>query len=251
MLSVLIAVGIAAALSAPAEETVVHPFNTNVQVKVTPDEYIVKSDGIPNHPTAQFPNETNPNSIRKQNMSFTIPRHPKKADKITRLPMGPIGVAINGIPFYNPYNAEMRDAVSGLYAEVFDSCCGHPDQMGRYHYHKYPVCLKTPFKDTPGKHSPLLGFAFDGFGIYGPQGEDGKAPKDLDPCNGHTDSKLGYHYHVNATFPYIIGGYRGVVEKKNFDSQGMHRLQPGRNYPLSAPPPGQETGGPPPQINLR
>ena len=96
--------------------------------------------------------------------------------------------------------------------ETFDSCCGHPDPQGRYHYHKYPVCIKSPFKDPKGKHSPLIGYAFDGFPIYGPNGENGKPPTDLDCCNGHWDKVRGYHYHVTAGFPYILGGYRGVVE---------------------------------------
>jgi hypothetical protein len=212
------------------------PFNDNVQVTVTDDLYIVHSDGIPNHPTAAFPNKDNPNHIEKQDYTFYLPRHPTRAEKPSRLPMGPIGVALNGIPFYNPYNAEGNDAVSGLYAEVFDSCCGHPDQMGRYHYHKYPVCIKTPFHDTPGVHSPLIGYAFDGYPIYGPQGENGKAPADLDACNGHTDKARGYHYHVTAGFPYIVGGYRGVVDTRNFDRPGMHRRASGASYPMDRTP---------------
>ncbi len=132
-----------------------------------------------------FPNKDNPNTIKKQDYTFYIPLHPKPAAKPTKTPFGPIGVAINGIPFYNQYNAEGGDAVK---LEVFDSCCGHPDQAGRYHYHKYPVCVKSPFKDPVGQHSPLIGYAFDGYAIYGPNGEDGKPPTDLDECNGHTDT---------------------------------------------------------------
>ena len=40
--------------------------------------------------------------------------------------------------------------------------------------------------------------------------EYGKPPTDLDECNGHADKERGYHYHVTAKFPYIIGGYMGV-----------------------------------------
>ncbi len=194
-------------------------FSKNVKVSFDDKFMIVESDGIPNHETGQFPNEHNPNSIRKQNYRFLIPLHPQQAEKTTTLPMGPIGVAINGIPFYNQYNAQGKNAVEGPTAEIFDSCCGHPDQLGRYHYHKYPVCIHNPFKDQEeaGKHSPLIGYAFDGFAIYGPNGEDGKPPQDLDECNGHSDSTRGYHYHVTAKFPYILGAYRGVVERANFD----------------------------------
>lgn len=181
-------------------------FSKNVKISFDDKFMIVESDGIPNHETGQFPNEHNPNSIRKQNYRFLIPLHPQLAEETTPLPMGPIGVAINGIPFYNQYNSQGKNAVEGPTAEVFDSCCGHPDQMGRYHYHKYPVCVHNPFKDQEkaGEHSPLIGYAFDGYAIYGPNGEDGKPPQDLDECNGHSDSIRGYHYHVTAKFPYIL-----------------------------------------------
>ena len=191
-------------------------FMSNVKVTLTDNYMIVNSDGIPNHPHADFPTWYNPNRILKQDYHFKIPLHPQFAEKPLKLPFGPIGVAINGIPFYNPYNAHGRDAVMGPNAEIFDSCCGHPDQMGRYHYHKYPTCINNPFHDTPGKHSSLIGWAFDGFPIYGPNGNDGKPPADLDSSNGHIDAEHGYHYQVTAGFPYILGSYKGVVEMSNF-----------------------------------
>ena len=213
-----------------------HPFLDNVKVTVTDKHYIVISDGIPNHKTGDFPNRDNPNRIQKQNYRFTIPRHPKKAEEITKLPMGPIGVAINGIPFYNPFNIHGKDAVTGEWAEVFDTCCGHPDQRGRYHYHQYPVCVKSPFKEVKGEHSPLIGFAFDGFAIYGPNDADGKPATSLDECNGHADEQHGYHYHVSKEFPYILGGYRGVVERANIDRRPL-RDPYGKGPPPKGPPP--------------
>ena len=46
----------------------------------------------------------------------------------------------------------------------FDSCNGHPDGMGEYHHHANPKCLYTVSSTT---HSPVIGFAFDGYPIYG------------------------------------------------------------------------------------
>jgi hypothetical protein len=221
----IVVVGLAMLAFSQPQTNPATPFRKNVKVEVTDDLLIVHSDGIPDHDTGPFPNRFNPNTIRKQNYTFKIPRHPQVADHITRLPMGPIGVAINGVPFYNPYNAEGQDASKN---EVFDECCGHPDPMGRYHYHIYPKCIHTSFKDEPGKHSELIGYAFDGYAIYGPQGEDGKPPTDLDECNGHTDSIRGYHYHVTNKFPYILGGYHGVVERSNFDHPDGRRGRGGR-----------------------
>lgn len=221
----------------------VHPFRSNVKVEVTDDFFIVHSDGIPDHETGKFPNAHNPNAIREQNYTFKIPRHPKPADHVTKLPMGPIGVAINGVPFYNPYNREGEDAAK---VEVFDECCGHPDPLGRYHYHIYPRCVHTSFKDDPHQHSPLIGYAFDGYPIYGPNGENGKPPTDLDTCNGHTDAERGYHYHVTAKFPYILGGYHGIVERSNLDHRRPRREDIGPGDPNGRPP-GPPDGPPGPR----
>ncbi len=236
------ALGSAAAVAGPDDiAPKSHPFDANVKVTVTDDAWLVESDGIPTHKTATFPNATNPNRILKQSYRFTIPRHPKRAERTTPAPFGPIGVAVNGIPFYNPYNAEGRDAVMGPFAEVFDSCCGHPDPMGRYHYHKFPVCVKSPFKESADGHSPLVGYMFDGFALYGPKGADRKPPTDLDECNGHEDAARGYHYHASATYPYLIGAYRGTPDARNIDRP----LFPGRNGPVGFDGPGPG-GGPPP-----
>lgn len=217
-------------------------FRKTVNIEQTEKYLIIHSDGIPDHTTGDFPNRSNPNHIEKQKYTFKIPTHPQLAEKVTKLPMGPIGVAINGVPFYNPYNAEGQDAAQN---EVFDDCCGHPDPMGRYHYHIYPKCIHTSFADPKGEHSPLIGYAFDGIAIYGPNGEGGKAPTDLDECNGYTDAEHGYHYHVTRKFPYIIGGYKGVVELSNLDrgprdAQGRPRGPgPVRGRPNRPPPPPQ------------
>ena len=203
-------------------------------VRVIHDErfLIIESQGYPNHPTAVFPNSRNPNSIRVQSFKFRLPLEPKLADKITRLPMGAIGTALNGVVFFNPFEMEGQNAVEG-YSEVWlDSCCGHPQQTGVYHYHKYPSCVKSPFADDGKQHSPIIGFAFDGFPLYGPYEAAGAMAKDLkgdhalDVCNGHKDEQRGYHYHVTpGRFPYILGGYAGVVEPSN--NRGLNRAGTG------------------------
>jgi len=189
---------------------------------------VIESQGYPNHPTATFPNSGNPNSIRVQEFTFRLPLEPRRAAEITRLPMGPIGTALNGVVFFNPFEQGGMNAVDG-YSEVWlDSCCGHPQQTGVYHYHKYPTCVKSPFPDDGSRHSPVIGFAFDGFPVHGPYESDGVMAKDLeggqalDVCNGHADSERGYHYHVTpGQFPYIVGGYRGVPEPSN--NRGLRR----------------------------
>jgi hypothetical protein len=194
----------------------------NLQISHDQNHLIIKSQGYPNHPTAIFPNSDNPNTIRIQDFTFRLPLVPRKSDSITRLPMGPIGMSLNGVVFFNPFEMEGRNAVAG-YDEVWlDSCCGHPQQTGVYHYHKYPTCVKSPFIDEGKSHSPIIGFAFDGYPLYGPYESDAamamelKGDHALDACNGHSDPERGYHYHVTPNrFPYILGGYAGVVEPSN------------------------------------
>lgn len=194
----------------------------NVKLSHDARSLIIRSQCYPNHPTAKFPNSGNPNSIRVQNFEFRIPLEPVLETKITRVPMGPIGMALNGVVFFNPFEAGGMNAVEG-YSEVWlDSCCGHPQQEGVYHYHKHPTCVKSPFPDDGKRHSPIVGFAWDGFPIHGPYEESGVYARDLtgaralDVCNGHSDSERGYHYHVTpGRFPYVIGGYHGVPDVSN------------------------------------
>lgn len=199
-------------------------------LRISHDErfLIVRSQGYPNHPTAIFPNSDNPNTIRVQDFTFRFPLLPRLAEQITRLPMGPVGMALNGVVFFNPFEMEGQNAVAG-YSEVWlDACCGHPQQTGVYHYHKYPSCVKSPFPDDGRRHSPVIGLAFDGFPVHGPYEAPAtmamtlEGERALDACNGHRDAERGYHYHVTpGRFPYIVGGYAGEVEVSN--NRGLRR----------------------------
>ena len=94
-------------------------------------------------------------------------------------PGGPGGASGDGI--------WRRNAAFGE-AQTFDYCLGHQPGNGTYHYHVNPVCLRAQLGDnlvavktsrvgvtyqemTSGwKHSPILGWAQDGYPIYGPYG---------------------------------------------------------------------------------
>jgi hypothetical protein len=199
----------------------------SVVISFTSKYLVMKSKNLPNHPTAVFPDRTryidgNPNVIREQRNSWNIPLEPKENPKRIAmtmenkqaLPMGPIGVAVNGVVFFNPFDhiAE-ADAVWRL-----DRCCGHPSPNSQYHYHKYPVCVNTPWSEDGERHSPLIGFAFDGYPIYGPYEGKGILAKDskdlpLNEFNLHIDEARGPHYHVTpGMFPHIIGGYWGEID---------------------------------------
>ncbi len=202
----------------------------NVTLEFTKTDLIVHSHNLPNHPTAVFPDrwralDGNPNYIQEQRQVWRIPLVPRvnpnhvavdAHNENGALPGGPIGVAVNGVIFFNPFDADSVEAIWRL-----DRCCGHPSPGFEYHYHKYPVCVKSPWADDGTAHSPLIGFAFDGFPIYGPYEAAGELAKDssknpLNEFNVHYDEARGWHYHVTpGKFPHLIGGFWGVAQVRN------------------------------------
>ncbi len=204
----------------------------NLIISFDKTHMIVRSRGLPNHPTGIFPDKAryldgNPNYLQEKVTTTRIPLEPREnKDRLAMqdatnnnnaLPGGPIGVAVNGIVFFNPFDHLLdADAVWRL-----DRCCGHPSPRAQYHYHKYPVCIKSPWADDGSEHSPLIGFAYDGYPIYGPYESKGLLAKDdtrnpINEFNIHRDEERGWHYHVTpGKFPHVIGGYWGVAEMRH------------------------------------
>jgi hypothetical protein len=193
-------------------------FRENVEVEEDGARMVIRSDGVPDHPSPYFPTNdpryiaphagmrVNPNRIQEQNLVFRVPANPTFAASPTDTRLGPIGVAVNGVAFYNQYareNAPLdREIIS------FDIYNGHPQNRGMYHYHIEPTYL------TADDSGALIGYLLDGFPIYGPTEEDGSNPTGLDDCNGHTHATEDYpdgiyHYHVVPAPPYLIGCYKG------------------------------------------
>jgi len=136
--------------------------------------------------------------------------HPAKASSVQATPMGPIGVSLNGVPFYNQYAANYQPLTNEI--NTLDQYNGHPQQMGGYHYHIEPTYLTAQY----GKHV-LLGFLLDGFPVYGPLENNATVTNSgLDACHGHTHATTDYpdgiyHYHITAETPYLNGtGFYGM-----------------------------------------
>ena len=101
---------------------------------------------------------------------------------------GPIAVAVNGVPFYGPEDGPGGDAVAheiGIYdedrQEIDLGICGAHMGPGGYHYHFDGNCMHWHnetnedsdyefSKVDNSTHSPIIGFAFDGYPIYGSYG---------------------------------------------------------------------------------
>jgi hypothetical protein len=236
--------------------------------EVVGDQRVFTGNGLPDHPTGIYPVQTtddayqydrNPNTISAQNISFSLPVNPTIADSPSCV-RGMAGIMLNGVMLFDGFDAEGRDAVAH---EIQDLCQGHPERTGQYHYHDLSVCIEEMGDGT--EHSPLVGYAFDGFGLYGFRGEDGRmlTNADLDECHGHTheiewEGQLVemYHYHATAEFPYSIGCFRGVsYEPQPQGGMGNGNQPPGNGNqpppqggnqpPPTMPPPGNGNQPPP------
>ena len=136
---------------------------------------VIRSNGVPDHETGNFPNSGNPHRMAAQDYVYKIPAKPKQARSITPLGMRNFGIAVNGIPF-DPGAAEwylghrhgpwQYEALSGAVALGIDTNHGHVQLSGAYHYHGLPDELLAAVKLSPRKHSSLIGWAADGYPIY-------------------------------------------------------------------------------------
>ena len=177
-----------------------NPFNDDIEVSYGPMVATVISDGLPDPPVGPFDGSSgcfNPNTPTEQNDTWSIPITPVPTDNpaidvLTTL--GPIGVLVSGGAFYNAYDGGGQEAPGNI---CMDFCEGHPSPDGRYHYHQYSPCLGDV--DAEDGHSGLIGFAFDGYPVYGLNDIGGTPPTDLDSCGGHTDPIRGYHYHFQKS----------------------------------------------------
>jgi len=195
----------------------------------------IKSTGAPDHKSVYYATTSslyesfsgttfggntfnrNPSTIAAQNYTFKIPINPVAATTHAATPLGPIGVSLNGVPFFNQYAGTGLPLTNEVVS--FDEWWGHPAQAGDYHYHVEPLYLTT----VKATKSSLLGFLLDGFPVYGPT-ENGVTVTNasLDAYHGHTSVTADYpngiyHYHITSTDPYINGsgfyGTAGTVSK--------------------------------------
>ena len=211
------------------------------------DHRYFKGNGIPNTPMGIFPVQegtsaypwyaalpggTNPKTGEEYSSAAAIGVSPYVLDlKITKHPKyNEIPQAINylilGFTFTGTvWHAEVaNDASNNWYNPIsvlpMDECFAHP-YTEQYHLHAYSWgCLlnETEKNIYP---SPLLGYALDGFGIYGPNDKDGNiiTNDQLDECHGLTSEVMWegkmtniYHYVLNYEYPYSIGAFRGSVD---------------------------------------
>ncbi len=219
------------------------------------DKRVFTFNDFPDHPTGEFPiarndpaykYDRNPNHIKRQHLDIALPANPKLAAQPHCAP-NIVGIMLSGVLVFNALDDPGRDAVAH---ETQDSCHGHPQRTGVYHYHSLTNCIDD--KPGPDGNSPLVGYALDGFGIYGSYAEGRQlTTADLDECHGRTSvidwdgHKVAmYHYVATVDFPYTVDCMRGDYDRSLMRRIGGgpppgHRGPPGRRGPpRRGPPPG-------------
>jgi hypothetical protein len=186
----------------------------------------VNTSGMPAYKVGPFTGDGNPNQAGDQNAIFKFPLNPTaNTGTLTSTNGGNIGVFINGVAMFDfrdgvawntttnalcggPGNptctgtpAWYRDAVVAERAG-FDCSKGHPAGTN-YHHHQNPSAFDLDlnvlsticnlydadglYQINPSQHSPLIGFAYDGFPVYGAFGY-----ANADGTGGITRIKSGY-----------------------------------------------------------
>ena len=171
----------------------------------------IRANGYPNKAPGRFPNRNNPHSISRKNYNLKVPLNPRKTGSATRAYGAVFGIAVNGVVM-EPGTAEFwqNDRRSGWNYEALGGACklgldkynAHVQPDGTYHYHSIPTGVVAA---SGGNSEPaLIGYAADGFPIYGQYGYS-------DPAQKSAVKKLKSSYRLKSgTRPSGPGGtYNG------------------------------------------
>jgi len=186
-------------------------------------------NGCPNHVLTNKIGD-NPNKAVKSSTTFKVPLYPmydtsEQADLSEQ--GGTIGVTRSGVLIYSPYGGPTYGAVtkyskSAPYVEgdTFDECGAHSASSSSvsYHHHIPPSCLLKQLNQTDDAHSPQVGWAADGFPVYGPRGPGGVMMQTCtvtggtygtdvctDDCTGYWSTSIGDGYNYRY---YMLGTYQ-------------------------------------------
>lgn len=204
-----------------------------LSVSCTPDEIQIQGNGIINYEYVQI----TPTDMVERRYNWRIPRKPTASAEKRQVPLlGPIAVAINGIPIFSANESPQHYWGDPYPLGILDYCGGHTAR-GMYHYHVRPNCLLLGKSGSVGQ---VIGYAFDGYPIVSPwvcvnescrvktkmrssykyvgtainqnaweanifEAEYG----DLDRCNGLELPGGGYVYFATERFPYTLACYHG------------------------------------------
>ncbi|MGO4908649.1 YHYH protein [Pseudorhodobacter sp. W20_MBD10_FR17] len=236
-------------------------YTANVSITTNGTTCTITSNAVPNHDFNATGRFANPFS--QQNQSYSIPAKPVANKAPTALSLRTDNaIFLNGVKLdlmaagcfgvrdgrigCNDMTASYRYDPMGPGGNFgTDEHNAHTQPDGTYHYHGNPMVL---FEQTnPKTPSPVIGFAADGFPIFGSYIEDGGQIRlattsyrlktgtrsggpggqydgtfiddwefvagagDLDQCNGMTQNGV-YGYVVTASYPHVLGCFTGTPD---------------------------------------
>lgn len=163
---------------------------------------------------------------RTVQMTILVPASPQKADRVTNLgTVAKVGVALDGVPIFADAPSVLRTG----HLPALDTCGGHIDPGGWYHWHGTSTDIDTVYKHShvdaacglKQSANAQFGYGFDGYPMFGSAEIDGSVPTGLDTCNGHVGPTAAhpegeYHYHSTAAFPNLPHCLAGVQARDNF-----------------------------------
>lgn len=234
-------------------------------VTVSGDKCIFHSNAIPHHHFNDG-ERSFPNQVSAQDDRYEVSRTPQHAAAITALSLQlDNAILLNGVKVdilaagcFNVGNGKVGcndmttawryDPMYKANGFEVDSHNAHSQPDGTYHYHGTPNAFYP--SDTAVQASPVVGFAADGYPIYGPYIQQGEVIKkvtasyrlksgnrptgagqpggvyngefrddyeyveglgDLDQCNGMTYQGV-YGYYITDSFPYVLNCFKGTVD---------------------------------------
>lgn len=240
-------------------------FKGSLSISVANGKCVFNTNAIPNHDFNDG-ERSFPNQVSEQDDTFEVTTNPTKANAVTALSLlvdnalllngvkvdilaaGCFGVENGKIGCHDMSTPWRYDPMFASNGFRVDSHNAHAQGDGTYHYHGTPNAFYD--QDDSSKASPIIGFAADGFPIFGPYFDDngnirkatssyrlksGNRPSgegnpggsydgtfrddyefaeglgDLDQCNGMTIDGV-YGYYITDEFPYVIACFTGTPD---------------------------------------
>ena len=134
----------------------------------------VKSSGVPSY----YTDGNSKFDAKDQTNVFKLPRTQTVATTATRTYLrdeGAVGVLIDGSVILSPGDGKTYNS-AGVWHQLaykfegndFDTTKGHSTPGGQYHHHVAVNQSSMNSLTDASTHSPLIGYAFDGYPVYGP-----------------------------------------------------------------------------------
>ena len=188
-------------------ENDMHFYQCNADAGKDNGYFIIESNNIPSHDAMR--EAVNP--MCEKYFSYIIPMKPTVMPLGRRAEIGNvIGVGLDGVIALHGRESGGESAVEGNVKLDARAWYGHANVRNMWHYHSPAMGVDTANQE-PWDENTLLGFAMDGFPIYGPL-SDSDVDNELDECNFHKADQNRYHVRTAGQVDHTLDYCRGNFE---------------------------------------